>query len=81
MKRLIICALLLLCLVSCDKEDKKNYKEELISYSSKLDEYQLKARMNVVKDEGESSFEIVVNYLAFLPFEITLLIQLTFFPR
>lgn len=63
MKKLFICALLLFSLVSCKGKDNKNYKEELISHSSEIKEYNLKAKMTVVKDEGETSFDIVVDYL------------------
>lgn len=63
MKKIIMCALLLFSLVACSGKDNKNYKEELISYSSELKEYNLKAQMSVFKDEGETSFDVVVDYL------------------
>ena len=52
MKKLLICVLFLFCLTSCDKEDKKDYKKELIEYSSNLTKYSLEAQMQVVKEEG-----------------------------
>ena len=64
MKKIIMCALVLLCLTACGKKDNKNYKEELLNYSSELKEYNLKAQMTVVKDEGEIAFDIVVSYLS-----------------
>ena len=64
MKKIFLCAILLICLTACDLKDDKDYKEELISYSSELKEYNLKAKMTVVKDEGEISFDIVADYLA-----------------
>lgn len=64
MKKLIMCALLLFSLVACKGKDNKNYKEDLITYSSELKEYSLKAQMTVFKDEGETSFDITVDYLS-----------------
>jgi outer membrane lipoprotein-sorting protein len=63
MKILIICVMLLFSLVACDTEDASDYKEKLISFSSELKEYNLKAEMTVVKEEGNVSFDIVVDYL------------------
>ena len=63
MKILFICVMLLFTLLSCDSKDASDYKEKLISYSSELKEYNLKAEMSVVKDEGNISFDIVVDYL------------------
>lgn len=63
MKILIICVMLLFSLVACDKEDASDYKEKLISFSSEIKEYNLKAEMTVVKEEGNASFDIVVDYL------------------
>ena len=36
MKKILICVLFLFCLTSCDKEDSKDYKKELIQYTSNL---------------------------------------------
>ena len=63
MKILIICVMLLFSLVACDTKDASDYKEKLISFSSELKEYNLKAEMMVVKEEGNVSFDIVVDYL------------------
>lgn len=63
MKKIIMCALLLFILVGCKGKDNKNYKEDLISYSSEIKEYNLKAQMKVFKEEGETSFDVTVDYL------------------
>ena len=63
MKKLLICVLFLFCLTSCDKEDKKDYKKELIEYSSNLTKYSLEAQMQVVKEEGNIVFDVKVDYL------------------
>ena len=63
MKKILICILLLFCLTACDKEDSKDYKKELIEYSSKLTKYSLDAQMKVVKNEGDIIFDVQVSYL------------------
>lgn len=63
MKKILICVLLLFCLTSCDKTDDKDYKKELVDYSSALTKYSLEAQMKVVKNEGEVSFDVAVDYL------------------
>jgi hypothetical protein len=39
MKKIIMCALLLFLVAGCKGKDNKNYKEDLISYSSEIKEY------------------------------------------
>ena len=63
MKKILICVLFLFCLMSCDKEDSKDYKKELIEYTSNLTKYNLEAQMKVVKTEGNVTFDVVVDYL------------------
>ena len=63
MKKILICILLLFCLTACDKEDSKDYKKELVDYSSKLTKYSLDAQMKVVKNEGDIIFDVAVDYL------------------
>lgn len=63
MKKILICVLFAFCLIGCDKKDDKNYKEEIIDYSSKLTKYQLEAQMKVVKSEGSVTFDVEVSYL------------------
>ena len=63
MKKILICVLLLFCLTSCSKEDKKDYKKEVVDYSSNLTKYELEAQMEVVKSEGNITFSVVVSYL------------------
>ena len=62
MKKIFLCVLLLMTLASCDGK-KKDYKEELIEFDSELDKYNLKAQMMVVKEEGNVSFDVEVDYL------------------
>lgn len=64
MKRILICVLFLFCLTSCDKKDDKDYKKEIINYSSNLTKYELEAQMKVVKSEGSVTFNVEVSYLA-----------------
>ena len=63
MKKILICVLFLFCLTSCDKEDKTDYKKELIEHSSKITKYSLDAQMQVVKQEGNIVFDVKVDYL------------------
>ena len=63
MKKILICVLFLFCLTACDKEDNKDYKKELIQYTSNLTKYNLEAQMKVVKPEGNITFDVVVDYL------------------
>lgn len=63
MKKILICVLLLFCLTACSKEDNKDYKKELLEYSSNLTKYELEAQMVVVKNEGNVTFDVVVSYL------------------
>ena len=63
MKKILICVLFLFCLTSCDKEDKRDYKKELVEYSSNLTKYSLEAQMQVVKQEGNIVFDVKVDYL------------------
>ena len=63
MKKILICVLFLFCLTSCDKDDKKDYKKELVEYSSNLTKYSLEAQMKVVKSEGSVTFDVEVSYL------------------
>ena len=63
MKKILICVLFLFCLTSCDKEDSKDYKKELIQYTSNLTKYSLEAQMKVVKTEGDIAFNVAVDYL------------------
>ena len=63
MKKILICVLFLFCLTSCDKEDKTDYKKELIEHSSNLTKYSLEAQMQVVKQEGNIVFDVKVDYL------------------
>ena len=62
MKKLLLLALLLLSITSCDGK-KKDYKEELIDFNSNLVSYNMKAQMTVVKEEGNVSFDVEVDYL------------------
>jgi outer membrane lipoprotein-sorting protein len=62
MKKLFLCVLLLLTIVSC-KGNEKNYIEELTEFNSSLTKYNLKAQMTVVKEEGNISFDVEVDYL------------------
>lgn len=63
MKKILICVLFLFCLTSCDKEDKTDYKKELLEFSSNLTKYSLEAQMQVVKTEGNVVFDVKVDYL------------------
>ena len=63
MKKILICILFIFCLTACDKKDNKDYKEEIIDYSSKLTKYQLEAQMKVVKNDGSVTFDVEVSYL------------------
>ena len=63
MKKILICVLFLFCLSSCSKEDKTDYKKELIEHSSNLTKYSLEAQMQVVKQEGNILFDVKVDYL------------------
>ena len=63
MKKILICVLFLFCLSSCNKEDKTDYKKELIEHSSNLTKYSLEAQMQVVKQEGNILFDVKVDYL------------------
>lgn len=63
MKKIILCVLLVLCLASCKAKDSNDYKSDLINYSSDLKEYSLKAVMSIMREEGETSFDIMVDYL------------------
>ena len=49
MKKILICILLLFCLTACDKEDSKDYKKELIEYSSKLTKLLTEKLKGVIK--------------------------------
>ena len=63
MKKILICVLFLFCLTSCDKEDKTDYKKELIERSSNITKYSLEAQMQVVKEEGNIVFDVKVDFL------------------
>ena len=59
----LVFGLLLFTCVACDKKDDKDYKKELIEYSSNLTKYSLEAQMKVVKAEGNVEFLVNVDYL------------------
>lgn len=64
MKKILICVLFVFCLVACDKNDDKDYKKELVEYSSEITKYTLDAEMKVVKNETNVVFNVSVSYLA-----------------